>query len=224
MLIKYQKDYNLVHRYLKGDKWAGEVLYLALIPATQKYVYKKTQGSTLSDTEKEEVISKTLFTSIEKLSQYTGTCALSTFVISIAKNKIKQEYRNYVKSSKLQPLDEDDFEDEAMDDRVINLSEFALDQPGVDPPQVLIEKEQLELLDKAFKLLTPEYQQIIKMRLHNKVPVKQISEFTGMSVSAIDSLYRRAIKKYKEIFKNFYQGATDFNQKQDIHTGGRKEP
>ncbi len=223
MVVKYQKTYNLVDRYLRGDKAAGEALYLPVILVIQKYVYNRTEKSALSPEEKEEIISNTLLTSIEKLNQYTGTSSFSTFVIGIAKNKIKQEYDKHARSSKLQPFDEIDSEDKAMDGTVINLSEISLDQPGVDPPQVLIRKEQMEMLDKAFQALPSEYQQIIKMRLYNKVPVKQISAFTGQSVSAIDSLHRRAIKKYKENYKNFYEGATDFNQMRDIYTeGGRK--
>jgi len=37
MQIKYQDDYNLVHRYLTGEIKAGEQLYADVFPMLSKY-------------------------------------------------------------------------------------------------------------------------------------------------------------------------------------------
>jgi Zn-dependent peptidase ImmA (M78 family) len=42
--IKYREDYNLVHKFLAGDRTAGEILYASVYPMLTGYVINNTKG------------------------------------------------------------------------------------------------------------------------------------------------------------------------------------
>lgn len=205
MEIKHQVDYNLVHQYLSGNKSAGEQIYLPTIPLLKKYVYMKTKSSALSSQDKEDIIAEVLKISITKLHRFTGDSSFITYICGIANNIIKQAYSKYSRSAKdvsVEIVVEDDRETE-----VFNAIDIY--QPQKNPLNIVIQKEQYETLKKAFSMLKPDYQQIIQMRLFNKVPVKQVAILIGRTEDSIDALYRRALKKYKDFFEQIYLQTTE---------------
>lgn len=206
MDVKHQTDYNLVNQYLLGDEQAGEQLYLQVIPIVRKYVHKKTSKSMLSDDENKEIVSTILFKSVEILDRFTGQSSFITFVLGIANNIIKQAYRKHIKQANIISFEEIQLETTSLLPAPYASPIYHL---GKNPVQVVIEKEQAEALLRAYNLLSEEYQQIILLRLQNKVPVKIVSQMIGKSEVAIDSLSRRAIKKFRENYIKIYFGATE---------------
>jgi RNA polymerase sigma-70 factor (ECF subfamily) len=53
-------------------------------------------------------------------------------------------------------------------------------------------------------MLSQEHREILTLRLLNNMPFKQISLLSGKSEAAVDSLFRRAVKSFKENFENIY--------------------
>jgi len=204
MNVKYKADHSLVHEYLTGNKDAGHELYMKVMPYVEKFVFKQTEGSQLSREEQEDIIMDALQMSIQKLDTYTGECTFSTFVCGYAKNKIKQAYAKHTKAKSTVS-----FEVIKEANNELEFGEVELYQPGVNPPNIIILKEQMAVLKQAFSLLTPEYQQIVQLRFYNKVSVKKIMEMTGKSEDSIDALYRRAMKKFRDNFIKIYEKTTD---------------
>jgi DNA-directed RNA polymerase specialized sigma subunit, sigma24 homolog len=66
---------------------------------------------------------------------------------------------------------------------------------------VILNKEIHDAIIAAINQLSPEHQQIIQLRLFNKVSFEQISEISKKSESAIYSLYSRALKSLRKILK-----------------------
>ena len=212
MDVKHQNDYNLVHQYLLGNKSAGEQLYIPSIPLLEKYIYKKTKGSALSSHDKEDIIAEVLKISITNLNRFSGKSSFLTYLCGIANNAIKQAYSKYSKTAKHVSVESVIEEDQEVE--VFNAIE--LYQPGRNLLSIVILKEQVAVLEKAFSTLKPDYQQIIQMRLINKVPVKQVAILTGRTEDSIDALYRRALKKYKENYEQLYSSqATEKTQTHD---------
>ncbi|HML68283.1 MAG TPA: sigma-70 family RNA polymerase sigma factor [Clostridia bacterium] len=204
MNIKWQTDFNLVDRYLCGDEAAGNELYSNVIPRVKKYIFAQIKGSSLSPADTEDILMNTLRTSIEKLSSYNGSSSFLTFVIGIARNKVLQATKSDSHPISTEPALIEQLIDQ--DSAFISTSNKGL---GENPLGILIRKEAILAFEEAYKNLKPEYQQIIRFRLFNKVSVKEISKITGQSEDSIDAMYRRALKKYREEFISLYNGATD---------------
>ncbi len=208
MKVEHQEDFNLVHNYLLGDEGAGERLYLRVIPLLRKFVYKKTSGSSLAFDKKEEIIADTLKKSIEKLETFTGSSSFTTFVFGFANNYIKRAFTAVSKELKMVPIDAFIELEESID----NSFEIDLQQYSKNPLHIILEKEKTEALKETLEKLPPEYQQIIQMRLYNKTPVKEVAQITGKTEKAIDSLYRRAIRKLHDVYVQNYEFATEKSQ------------
>ena len=208
MKADHQEDYNLIHNYLLGDEGAGERLYLKVIPLLRKFVYKRTSSSSLAVGKKEEIIADTLKKSIEKLETFTGASSFATFVLGFANNYIKRAFTAVTKESKIVSIEAFTGPDESID----NSFEIDLQQYSKNPLQIILEKERAEALKASLGVLPIEYQQVIQMRLYNRTPVKEVAKMTGKSEAAIDSLFRRAIKKLQDIYIQNYESATEKSQ------------
>ena len=184
--IKYKTDYELVHRYIKGDEEAGRILYKQIYELSKCYIFSRTKDSSLTFQTKEDILMESMKKSIELMDRYNGESKFSTFVIGIVKNKIREHYR--ILNNKKEDL---------IGDEVYNIKQHDT------TIKEIIDKEKLELLNKAIDSLSEKHKSIIQLRLFNNVPYKTISIMFEKSVPALESLHRRALKKLKEKLKEF---------------------
>lgn len=178
---KHQDDYNLVHQYLSGNKAAGQRLYSEAYPILEKFVASRTKGSILNEHDLNDIVLESLKRSVEKLGRFDGSSKFVSWVIGIAQLVIKEHLRKKTKVTFIEDIPEVEYE------KAISLF-------NKDPLMVLLRKETQEAIKFAINQLSSEHQQIIKLRLFNKVPAKEISAITGESESAINSRYSRALK------------------------------
>lgn len=193
MAIKYPEDFKLVDKYLSGDKEAGNRLYSDVYSILRYYIYNKVDGSILSEVDKEDLIFDVLKISIEKLNTYDGSCKFSTFVISFAKLKIKETYREKSKLINKEAL-------------VDNIEEYFIgveDYYNKNPLEVILENEKTEALKNSLQSLNKEYQVIIKLKISGK-KIKEIAGMFKKSEDAIESMYLRAVKAWKRSFQKIY--------------------
>ena len=186
--IKHINDYKLAHRYLCGDKEAGHELYAAIFPLVQRFIYSHPYMRTFSDADKDEVFSNTLKTSIEKLEFYNGQSSFSTYVCGIAKKKILEKIKETKRETDKQ-------------DKIIELTETTCIYD--DPPEILIEKELREAVAQAQKMLSPDHMQVMQLRL-NGMSAKDVAMLAQTTEDAVNSMYYRAVKAFKDNFKKIY--------------------
>ncbi|AFV03490.1 RNA polymerase sigma factor RpoE [Dehalobacter sp. UNSWDHB] len=136
----------------------------------------------------DDIIMESLKRSIEKLERYDGSSEFASWVIGIAKFVIMEQLRKKTKNTLLEDMPDAEF------DHIISLF-------SVDPLFVILNKEIHDAIIAAINQLSPEHQQIIQLRLFNKVSFEQISEISKKSESAIYSLYSRALKSLRKILK-----------------------
>lgn len=196
--IKYTEELALLDKYLCGDRFAGEELFAKAYPAVRKYVYSNTQSDLfLSENDKEDIISLAMIRAIDDLHLYNGTSKFQNFIIGYAKYVIlEQRRKKATEKSKLVSIEE-----------IADLSSINLFD---NPLKVVIEKEELEAVQKALNMLPEEQKTILTLRVFNEMPFKQLAELVGKSDDAVDSLFRRALRAFKNNFKKIYNGATDF--------------
>lgn len=189
-------DYKLLNNFITGDEESGKQLYSVIEKGVRNFIWQETRTSILTEQDKEDIYEDTLMQSIEPKTalKYNGTTSFYVFVVGIAKNKIREKYREVQKSQKMTISTE--------------VAEDLCDIYTRDPVWAVIEKEEIEQrkkdINRAVNLLEElkeEHQQVIKMKLFNQVSTKRISEITGESANNIDCRYRYAIKSLRKKFK-----------------------
>lgn len=196
--IKYPEELALLDKYLCGDKKSGESLFGTAYPFIKRCVFACTRGDTLlSESDKEDIISEAMMRAIDNQHLYNGSSRFRTFIIGYAKYIILEQRRKKAKDAKNCTSIED-----ALYIESINIFD--------NPLRIIIEKEQLEAVQKALNMLTEEQRIILTLRLFNNMPFKQLALLVGKSDDAVDSLYRRSIIAFKNNFIKIYKTATDF--------------
>jgi len=195
--IKHPQELALLNKYLSGERDAGEKLFGAAYPKVRNYVFSQTKNSVISARDKEDIIEESMLRALQKLHFFNGSSKFEVFVIGYAKNIILEQLRKKARELKKVVL-VDDFS--SLD----NLDLFD------DPLSIVIEKEQLEAVYNAFSLLEKEQQDILKLRLINGMPFKQLAQIMGKSDDAVDSAFRRALRAFKNNFEKTYKNMTDF--------------
>ncbi|MEN6462674.1 MAG: sigma-70 family RNA polymerase sigma factor [Syntrophomonas sp.] len=196
--VRYPDELALLDKYLCGDQVAGEELFGAAYPTVKKFVFAATKSDiVLSKNDKEDIISEAMIRAIDHQHLYNGSSKFQTFIIGYAKNIILEQHRKRTKEvTKTVSLD-DEFTFEAID-------------PFDNPLKVIIKMEQLEAIQQAINLLPEEQRTVLILRILNDMPFKQLALLVGKSDDAVDSLFRRSIKGFKNNFEKIYNGATDF--------------
>lgn len=199
MNVKFKEDIQLIDKYLRGDRGAGEKIFGEIYPGLQRFVYGRTKGFVFfSQNDKDDIIADAMVVAVDKLHLYDGTSKFQTFVIGCASNIIKAKIREKSKeASRVLPIEE-----------IINYEN--LNSFGKDPLEVLIIKEQKEVVLKAINMLSVDYKDILTLRIFNEMPFKQIVEITQKSEDALDSLFRRALKAFKNNINKINNPPTDF--------------
>lgn len=182
-------EFYLFDKYIAGDRDAGNKLFASIFPDLEKYVYSKTSSyPAINYNEQSEIISETLKRAVCKAHTFKKGSSFKTFVFGFANKIILEKIREISKSS---IKTDSGFE---IDDSAEDVDVY------VDPVRVLLEKESLEEIESALNQLTEEQKQVFLLKFHGKKS-KEISELSGKSVDAIDSLYARALRSLRMILK-----------------------
>lgn len=196
--VKYPEGLALLDKYLSGDAIAGEELFGAAYPTVRNFVFASTKGDpVLSENDKEDIISEAMMRAIDNQHLFNGSSKFQTFIIGYAKNIILEQRRKRTKEVTKTVSIDDEFILEAID-------------PFDNPLKVIIKKEQLEAIQQAIDLLPEEQRQVLILRIFNGMPFKQLALLVGKSDDAVDSLFRRSIKAFKNNFEKIYFSSTDF--------------
>lgn len=194
--VKCPEELALLHKYLCGDKRAGEELFGSAYPSVKKYVFACTKSDTvLSESDKEDIIAEAMIRAIDKQHLYNGNSKFQTFIIGFVNNIILEQRRKKTKETKIISIND-----------VLSIESIDFFD---NPLKVIIKKEQLEVMQQALNMLPENQKTILELRIFNEMPFKQVASLVGKSDDAVDSLYYRSIKAFKNNFKKIYNGATD---------------
>ena len=196
--VNRSKEFLLLDRYLSGDAAAGEELFGSIYPAVRRYVFSQTSKDTyFTESDKEDIVADAMMRAIDKQHLFNGSSQFTSFVIGFAKNIIFVAHKNSARQASKIVSIEDDY-------CLKSINFFD------NPLNVVIEKEQLETVHKALALLPEEQRTVLTLRLFNDMPFKQVASLAGKSDDAVDSLFRRALRAFKNNFEKIYNSPTDF--------------
>lgn len=151
-----------------------EDIYQQHAQTVYRYLFSKTHDHHLS----EELTQETFYQAVRSINRYDGTCKISTWLCSIAKNQL------YVYRRKHPEMEEWEGED--------------LTVPSAEN-DVLSESNRVELMKKLHECQEP-YREILYLRLFGNLSFKEIGEIMGKTENwARVTFYRGKEKLRKEL-------------------------
>lgn len=184
---KHEEDYALYKEYLAGHMDAGTILYNRTYPLLCRFIRNQSSGSILNGQDTEEVISKTIYDAFCKSISYKGEGSFSAWVYGIAKNKLRDAYREKQKYMKWHCIWSDYYE------------------PGADPLDILIKKQLYEAVGVSLNALSSQMRAILMLSVIEEKKIKEIIVTLGITRKSYLEQYNRAIELFRHYFhKNYH--------------------
>lgn len=172
-------DYDLVKRFIDGDKLAIERLVLRHKDRLYTYIYLIVKNTELA----EDIFQDTIIKVIKSLKtgKYSDNGKYLAWVLRIAHNLVIDFYR---KKKKLKHISNDQY-----DVDILNSTKYA--EKNVEDI-MLIQHTQQELL-QMLDFLPNDQKEIIKLRFYKGLSFKEISEDTGVGINTALGRMRYAL-------------------------------
>lgn len=129
----------------------------------------------------EDLVQETFLVAIKKMPLFKGNSHPKTWLISIARNHVIDQYRRAKIWKRLRHL--------VYQEQML-LNEL---EEGIIASQETIE------LHRAICLLNPRYKEIVILRGILELPSKEVSEIVKSNVNQVNVMFHRSLKRLKEI-------------------------
>ncbi len=175
----YRKDFELVQKALKGDRFAFGVL----VRQYQGQVAKTVIGMLGQTQEAEDVGQEVFIRFYRSMKQYKGDSALGTYLTRIAINLSLNEIKKQ-KTKKTSSLDKVEYQ--------------------LQTEETAEKRDTREIIEKALQQLEPEFRSVIVLRLIEGYSTKETAEMLNLPLGTVLSRLSRAQIKLKELLKKDY--------------------
>jgi RNA polymerase sigma-70 factor, ECF subfamily len=177
---KYSRfeEHELIQKAKNGDREAFGELYIRHMDLIYRYI-----RSRVTDKRDAEDSTETVFLqAFQALPRYVDRgVPFTAFLYSVARNVIVDHYRKH--------------KDEESLDKAITQRDTSL-----YPEEELINSQRLEDLNIVLSSLRPDYQEVIRLRIHLNLSTSTTAIWMGKSEGAIRILLYRALKAMKRIW------------------------
>lgn len=187
-------EYDLVKSYLLSkDPAVFAQIYEITVSCVYKWVYSRTGNRYAA----EDITSETYITLLEIIHKFNYKSKLSTFIIGIALNKLRQ-YLQKPQNSLEVPLDED----------FVIVSDIHVEAEEEPSPKFSKSeiKQVLERLDEKDK-------ELIKLRFIEEKSVKEVAALLETTDNNVRVMQHRALKNAAEIAKELFSLQEKQNEK-----------
>ena len=169
---------NIINRILKGDSEAVVEFYKTNSPKLLRYLRNKLPNQE----DAEELLNDIFLAAIDELSFYREDSSVSTWLFKIARNKVVDFYRK----RKIKSI-------------LLSQAPFLEIIAGeLHQPEFQFEKDKIrDKIEKAFRTISPPYQNILHLHYEDKIPVKELAEILNLSFKATESLLFRARQNFR---------------------------
>jgi len=172
----YRKDFELVRKALKGDKFAFGVL----VRQYQDQVAKTVVGMLGQTQEAEDTGQEVFIRFYKSMDQYKGDSSLGTYLTRIAINLSLNEIKKQ-KNKKTGSLHKIEYQ-------------LHTEEPAE-------KRDTQEVVEKALQQLEPDFRSVIVLRMIEGYSTKETAEMLKLPLGTVLSRLSRAQQKLKEILK-----------------------
>ena len=178
------RDLLLVQTALQGDADSVEQL-LARLSCTVRFVYRlnRALGYGMTTEALEDVVQQVYTALWPRLSDYTGTAALESWVYGFCRNCLRAESRRRHQAPRPVALEDLEREPRSGETR---------------PAESLLRAEGLELLHEELMNLKPEERDAVRLRHLEGWSFEQIAQHQGLAASTVKDRCYRALMRMKD--------------------------
>lgn len=176
--LERDKIHELVIRSKNGDEMAFNELYNRFYPTVHRRVWHQIPESDVDDVTQEVFLS-----AIRSLKSFRGDSQFSTWLYTLTSRQVANYYRKQERSPQQTENDFDEYTD------------ILPDSHGTTHDKHI---DEFIVIRNGLSQLSPEYQNIILMRLVEGYKFREIAELLGKSLDAAKSLFRRALKALQQ--------------------------
>ncbi len=174
-------DATLIARLFAHDRRAAASFYQQFAPQLRRHILAKVNGTE----DAEEILQDTLFSFLEGLRDFRGTCSVRTYLFSICHNKIIDYYRRkkigHFVFSQVPQLE-------------------TLVSPLLSPEAELDATLIKEKIRTVFARMMPVHRQVLVFKYLERASVSEIAEKMSISFKSAESRLFRARRAFVELF------------------------
>jgi RNA polymerase sigma factor (sigma-70 family) len=177
-------DEELMRRYARGDAAAFEVLYRRHELRVWRYLERNVRNRAVSD----ELMQEVWFAVARDASRYQPTARFTTWLFTIAHNRMVDSARTNRRNLSLEEMSGQDSD---------VTFELADSSPG--PLAAAISQDEVNLLINAIGQLPNEQRDAFLMQVEGDLSVEEIAEITAVNFETAKSRLRYARNKLREL-------------------------
>jgi len=187
--LKDEQDESLMMRYSVGDAAAFEILYTRHKGALFRYFKRHCSETAIA----EELFQDCWMSIIKARKNYVTTAKFTTYMYTIAHNKLIDYYRR----NKIRFSDVVNNEDNDIDTSVESLPASEQEQPE---QLIAIEQKRTRLFE-AIKLLPEKQREVFLLREESGLSLNEIAQITKVNSETAKSRLRYAVKSLTKSLK-----------------------
>ena len=191
-----RSEEELLELCLKGDTSAWEELYRAHYARVRRIVGWKRWG--FSNNEVEDGIQEVFVEVIRSLPRFRGESNLTTFVTRLARNRCISHLRK--KTAQKRGKEELGYVIEEGREEEGQPRALAIDA-GQGPEDAVISDQEAGLLAQALERLTPECQQIVRLRYFCQQSYNEMCALLELPLGTVCSRLKRCLSKLKALME-----------------------
>lgn len=187
-------DSLVIKRVLSGEKELFEIL----MRRYNQTLYRVIRSYLKDDADAEDAMQEAYLKAYDKLQQFKGNSAFSTWLIRIGINEALLRIRSLKKTKSLYDTEEDGIQTE----KVLQIP----DSTQMNPEKKIINKELTTLIEQSIDQLPPKYRTIYMLKEVEGMDNEQIAQCLDITPGNVKVRLHRA----KELLKNaIYERSTD---------------
>jgi RNA polymerase sigma factor (sigma-70 family) len=182
-------DEVLMRRYAVGDAKAFEALYERHEMRVWRYLERSVHNAAIAD----ELMQEVWFSVAREAARYHPSARFSTWLFTIAHNRMVDALQASRSQVSLQALGPDD------DPVAAQL----IEDPQYGPQALAVAHQQAEALNRAVEALSEEQREAFLLHVEGELTVDEIAVVTVCSFETVKSRLRYARSKLRELLKEY---------------------
>jgi RNA polymerase sigma-70 factor (ECF subfamily) len=174
-------DEALIGRYARGDAAAFELLYRRHEMRVWRYLQRNLRNAATAD----ELMQEVWFAVARDASRYLPSARFTTWLFSIAHNRMIDSIRARRRHMSLESL------------------EHESDDPSASPVAAAVARDEAAALIRAVEDLPREQREAFLLQVEGDLDVEEIARITGSSFETTKSRLRYARTKLRQMLKEF---------------------
>ena len=187
-------DQELIARIKAGDEDAYRILFERYSGALRRRVERLLPRTIQRKVSVSDVMQEARLTAFERIShfEHRGEGSFRKWLQRIAENKVLAEVQRYAGTKKRA------VQREVSRGHRPDTANVVGQHPS--PSQVAIGAEQKELARQAMEMLPPDYREVLRLALEERLRLREVAERMNRSRDAVKKLYGRALCRFKDTF------------------------